>query len=296
MAAEPLVDRELLEKLERLTLKWQKSFPGLVGGHNASRFSGAGMEFLDHRNFHPGDDLRAVNWRAYMRLEKLFLKTFQIEPRVPVRVLLDVSRSMTTGEGAVSKFTYARRLAAALSYVGVVKLDTITLQPFSNRLHDPFPCGGGRHRFMPAADFLSALRPAAESDFLQTTRDFLGRYVQRGLIVVISDFLEDADCLKPLQYLADYGHELMLIQVWADEDRLPPWEGELELEDAETGRKLELSFDRAAREQYTKTFDEYAEQLRRLALRNGGRYSGLPTSMPVETAIFGPLVATRGLV
>jgi uncharacterized protein (DUF58 family) len=91
----PLLDREFLEKLERLTIHWQKSFAGLVGGHNMSRFAGAGQEFLDHRNFHHGDDLRAVNWRAYMRLEKLFLKMFQVEPRVPVRMLVDVSESMT---------------------------------------------------------------------------------------------------------------------------------------------------------------------------------------------------------
>src|SRR5450631_4342362 len=94
---DPVVDRHFLERLEHLTLHWQKSFPGLVGGHNSSRFAGSGLEFLDHRNFHQGDDLRAVNWRAYMRFEKLFLKMFQVEPRVPVRLLVDVSASMTVG-------------------------------------------------------------------------------------------------------------------------------------------------------------------------------------------------------
>ena len=69
---EPLVDRHFLERLERLTLHWQKSFAGNVGGHNLSHFAGPGQEFLDHRNFHQGDDLRAVNWRAYMRFEKLY--------------------------------------------------------------------------------------------------------------------------------------------------------------------------------------------------------------------------------
>ena len=68
-----------------------------MGGHNISHFSGPGQEFLDHRNFHHGDDLRAVNWRAYMRLEKLFLKMFQVEPRIPVRMMLDSSKSMSTG-------------------------------------------------------------------------------------------------------------------------------------------------------------------------------------------------------
>src|SRR5436190_20678662 len=117
MPSAPLLDRAFLEKLERLTIHWQKSFAGLVGGHNRSRFPGAGQEFLDHRNFHHGDDLRAVNWRAYLRLEKMFLKLFQVEPRVPVRVLLDHSASMTIDGGL--KLLYAKRLAAALFYVGL---------------------------------------------------------------------------------------------------------------------------------------------------------------------------------
>src|SRR3984893_18464893 len=95
MPSPPLLDRQFLEKLERLTIHWQKSFNGLVGGQNTSRVAGGGQEFLDHRHFHHGDDLRVVNWRAYLRLEKLFLKMFQIEPRVPVRFLIDSSISMS---------------------------------------------------------------------------------------------------------------------------------------------------------------------------------------------------------
>ena len=89
MKTDTLIDTAFLHKLERLAIQWQKSFPGLVGGHNISHFSGPGQEFLDHRQFHHGDDLRAVNWRAYLRLEKLFLKMFQVEPRIPVRIMLD---------------------------------------------------------------------------------------------------------------------------------------------------------------------------------------------------------------
>src|SRR5579859_1342119 len=121
MPAVPLLDRQFLEKLERLTIHWQKSFNGLVGGHNRSRFAGSGQEFLDHRQFHHGDDLRDVNWRAFLRLEKLFLKMFQLEPRIPVRILVDISGSMKTG--SPSKFDYGRKLAAALAYIGLVRLD-----------------------------------------------------------------------------------------------------------------------------------------------------------------------------
>jgi uncharacterized protein (DUF58 family) len=283
-----LIDRPMLEKLERLTIQWQKSHPGLVGGHNTSRFAGAGQEFLDHRNFTHGDDLRAVNWRAYLRLGKLFLKMFQLEPRIPVRVLVDISPSMSTG--AAPKFDYARKLAAALCYVGLVRLDAICLQPFSSKLHDSFTASGGRHRFQPAVNFLSALKPSGQTGFLSAARAFVARYPQPGLVLVISDFLDDEDCEKPLQFLADFGHELMLLHVWADEDREPPWDGELELEDAETGQRLELAFDADARARYTAEFDAYADELERVALRNSGRYVGISSSIPLEQAVFGALV------
>lgn len=293
MAEELLIDSRLLEKLERLTIQWQKSLSGLVGGHNTSRFAGSGQEFLDHRQFHHGDDLRGVNWRAFMRLEKLFLKLFQLEPRIPVRILVDISPSMATGEsssGSAAKFDYARKLAAALCYVGLVRLDSISLQPFSDRLGDAFTVSGGRYRFQPALRFLSALKPGGPTKFLQVARDFLTKFPQRGLTIIISDFLDDADCEKPLQYLADFGHELILLQVWSPDDREPPWEGELILEDAETGAGMQLAFGQDAHLAYTKAFDEYSTHLREIALRNGGRYLGLSTSTPIEEAIFGPMV------
>lgn len=294
---EPLLDTRFLERLERLTLHWDKSFPGLVGGHNASRFAGAGQEFLDHRVFHEGDDLRAVNWRAFMRLEKLFLKMFQVEPRVPVRLLLDVSTSMTAGHaaGEASKLELARKIAAALSYVGLVRLDTITLQPFADKLLEPYICGGGRHRFQPAEEFLRFLKPVGTTDFLHCTRQFITEYAQRGLLIVISDFLDDSDCLRPLQYLADFGHELMLVQLWGTEDRIPSGQGELELVDAESGHVVKLGFDEQARQEYTARFDHYAEEIRRLAQRNGGRYAAIPASTQLEEAMFGVLIRTRGV-
>ncbi len=287
MPQDTLIERSFLEKLERLTMRWQKSFPGLVGGHNLSRFSGPGQEFLDHRHFHEGDDLRAVNWRAFMRFEKLFLKMFRVEPHIPIRLLIDTSRSMSTGDGM--KFEYARKLAAALCYVGMVNLDSIVLQPFASKLADPMTCSGGRHRFAPAVEYLQKLEPRGRTDYFATVRQFISEYSQKGLLVVISDFLDDVDCERPLQYLADFGHELMLIQLWAEEDRTPPWEGELELADAETGVKMRIEFEAGAREQYTAAFEEYSKRLRRLALRNAGRYAGLSTAVPIEEAVFGGL-------
>jgi len=293
MPSSPLLDREFLEKLERLTIQWQKSFSGLVGGHNLSRFAGAGQEFLDHRNFHHGDDLRAVNWRAYLRLEKLFLKMFQVEPRVPVRLLLDTSASMMAHGGA--KFDYARKLAGALCYIGLVRLDSIEVHGFSNRLAQRILSSGGRHRFSVVMDGLSSMTAAGVTDYTAVVREFIGTFSQRGLVIVISDFLDDRDCERALQYMTDFGHELMLLQIWADEDRTPPWVGELDLRDAETGAALKLDFDEEARKRYVQAFDEHCGRLQSVALRSGGRYAGIATSQPLENVIFGELIRARGI-
>jgi len=293
MASAPLLDREFLEKLERLTIHWQKSFAGLVGGHNRSRFPGAGQEFLDHRNFHHGDDLRAVNWRAYMRLEKLFLKMFQVEPRVPVRLLLDTSASMLAHGGG--KFDYARKLAGALCYIGLVRLDSIEVHGFSNHLTHRVISSGGRHRFSRVVDGLSSMSASGITDYTAVVREFIGAFSQRGLVIVISDFLDDNNCERALQYLCDFGHELMLLQVWADEDRTPPWIGELELRDAETGAAMKLDFDEEARKRYVQSFDEYSAALQSIAARSGGRWAGIATSQSLESVIFGDLVRVRGI-
>jgi uncharacterized protein (DUF58 family) len=223
----------------------------------------------------------------------MFLKMFQIEPRVPVRMLLDTSASMAAGDG--EKFVYTRQLAAALCYVGLVRLDTIQVLPFASRLHEGLVSGGGRHRYRSVAAFLEPLKPGGVTDFLTVVREYLNEYPQRGLVIVISDFLDDSDCEKALQYLADYGNELMLVQLWSDEDRLPPWNGEVDLTDAENGARLHIQVDDEARRRYTEAFDAFAAGIREVALRNDGKYTGLPTSMALEEAIFGTMVRTRSI-
>lgn len=292
-APDPLLDRQSLERLERLALRWQRSFRGVLGGNNVSRFAGVGHEFLDHRHFHHGDDVRSVNWRAYLRLERLFLKMFRTEPRTPVRLLIDTSESMACGghSGGEAKFAYACRLAAAVCYVGLVRLETVVIYPFSDELGESYRAQGGRHRFAGASDFIGALSTGGRSNFLSTVREFSQRVSTPGLAVVFSDFLDEADCATALQRLASLGHELDLVQLVAPEDREPPWDGELDLEDAETGEVMRVQMDRERSQEYTAAFDEYCRGLEQTVLRHEGRYSRMPTDRPWEDALYGALMA-----
>jgi hypothetical protein len=169
------------------------------------------------------------------------------------------------------------------------------LQPFTSELGDSFTCGGGRHRFVPAVNFLTQLTVTGHTDYLQVARQFVAKYPQRGLLIIISDFLDEHDPGKPLQFLTDFGHELQLIHLWAEEDRVPPWEGQLDLHDAETGEKIEVTFDATSRDAYTASFDEFAQDIQRAGLRNGGKYVGISTTTTIEEAVFGPLVRAGGI-
>jgi hypothetical protein len=135
---------------------------------------------------------------------------------------------------------------------------------------------------------------------LEVARLFINKYPKPGLAVVISDFLDDADVLQPLQYLADFGHELLWRQVWTDFDRDPGASGDFRLQVAETGGELELSLNEPTRQAYIEEFDLYCRQVEDLALRNGGRYAGFSTSVQLEDAVFravdwaGTTAARRG--
>src|SRR5581483_8439970 len=117
---------------------------------------------------------------------------------------------------------------------------------------------GGRHRFVNTINFLTRLNCTGRAKYLEVAREFASRYEQPGLLIAISDFFDEGDCLRPLQFLSDFGHELLLIHVYADEDRTPPWDGQLDITDAETGAHIELTLDRRAREEYEAAFDVHA--------------------------------------
>ena len=294
-APQPLLNQEVLERLERLALHWQKSFHGLLGGQITSRYAGVGHEFHDHRRFQHGDDLRAVNWRVYLRLERVFLKMFLAEPRTPIRLFLDASESMACGaeESAPenSKFAYACRLAAALCYVGLVRLETIAIHPFAAGLGKSFRAEGGRHRFARAAAFIGDLSTAGSSDFRATVREFLSRNPSPGFAIFLSDFLDEPDGLKALGHMSDQSHEVALVQLAGPQDRTPPWRGQIELIDAESGVASSMHLTAEDVERHATAYDTFCSEVEYIAKRNRGSYLHLNTDIVLEQALFGPLVA-----
>ncbi len=282
MALPLSLDREFLKTLEQVSLLCRTSLAGTVGAEHRSRTHGPGLEFADYRPYSLGDDPRSLDWNAYLRLGKLFLKIYQTEQHIPVRILLDRSESMDCEGTGESKFVYAQRLAATFAYVALLHLDAVAVAPFGERLNKPLVVSGGRDRFWPVLQFLGNLSCAGKTDLFGAAKEFMGNFLSRGIVVVISDFFDEQGCDRAVKLFSSAGHDFVLIQVHSAEEQKPSAEGELILEDAETGAQRVVECSPTNTALYEQRFSEFSDGLRLLALRNGGRYARAATNIPYQ--------------
>ena len=284
------LDPEFLKTLEELTLLSRDDLSGVVGADHRSRTVGPGLEFSDYRRYSSGDDPRSVDWSAYLRLGKLFLKTYQTEERIPIRLLVDCSESMRCDP---AKFSYALHLAAAFSYLALLHLDTVAIAPFATRLSKPLVVAGGRESFWTIAEFLGRMTGGGQTDIYFSTKEFLARFPSRGTVLLLSDFFDDEGTQRSVEILRMKGHDLVLVQVHTPEEQRPTVFGELLLEDAETGQKRAVESSAESAAVYERNFSEFSTRLQRLALRNGGRYARAVTSLPFEEFVLRGLHRSR---
>jgi uncharacterized protein (DUF58 family) len=296
MAAPLLLDRDFLKTLEETTLLCREDLTGPIGADHRSRSHGPGMEFADYRRYTAGDDPRFHDWNAYLRLGKLFLKIFETERHVPVRILLDSSESMDCEEGMPeTKFLYARRLAATFCYLALLRLDTTAVIPFADRLQKPIQVAGGRENFWPILQFLSESKVTGGTDLYRCAKEFVSNFPSRGIAVIISDFFDEEGARRSMEVLRSAGHDFVVVQVHTADEQRPSAFGELLLEEAETGvrRTIECSREKAAL--YEKAFLEFSTKLQRLAVRNGGRYARAVTNIPYQDFVLQSLRSGRVL-
>jgi uncharacterized protein (DUF58 family) len=290
-----LLDRDFLKTLEEITLLCREDLTGPIGAEHRSRSHGPGLEFADYRRYSAGDDPRFLDWSAYLRLGKLFLKIFETERHVPVRILLDSSESMDCEEAVESKFFYAQRLAATFCYLALLRLDVTAVVPFAEGLHKPIQVAGGRENFWPILQFLGDLSSKGGTDLYRGAKEFVANFPSRGIAVVISDFFDEEGAKRSMEVLRSAGHDFVIVQVHSAEEQRPSAFGELMLEEAETGirRTIECSREKAAL--YEKTFLEFSNRLQRLAVRNGGRYARAVTNIPYQEFVLQSLRSGRVL-
>jgi uncharacterized protein (DUF58 family) len=282
MSAAPrpdLTDRAFLAELEGLRVLSRKVFRGQMRGERRSRSKGQSVEFVDFRPYISGDDLRRIDWNLYGRMERHFVKLFEEEEDLRLYIILDRSASMEYG--SPSKFDVARRLAAGLSHIILSNHETVSVSVFASDYQVLSSPARGKGKIHPILRKLSALTSEGSGQLGPAVRRFASHTRKSGMVVVISDFMltEGIDVLGPL---LGSGHQVELIQVLAPEEINPALTGDLELVDAESGERVEVSMGVHVIRKYHQRLAALQEELKRFALRAGGDYFLYNTSTPLK--------------
>ncbi len=261
----PVVDAEALKDLEHLLLVSRRLGGGLLCTPRA-RLPAGGTQLSGHRDYAPGDDYRRVDWSLCARHDELLVRQFQGEADCPVYILLDCSGSMALGRPR--KFDVARKVAVALAYVALSRLDPVSVLAFSDRiLADSGPMRG-KARILKLAGFLEGLAPRPEpTDLRLVAEQLVVRGQRRGLAVWVSDWCDPKGFARGLDTLRRSSYQPRVIQLCDPREAEPEAIGDLELVDPETGTSQEVRLTERHLARYRRLYAEFLDSLRSYCFR-----------------------------
>ena len=284
---------EFLKKLERLRLVAKRLSWGGAKGEHPSLRRGFSLEFSDYRKYQTGDDLRYVDWNVYRRLERLWLKLFTAEEEMNIYLLIDASRSMA--EGNPPKIEYAKRIAAALGYIGLKNLDKVGGAGFSSELIAPLSLGRGKKQILSLFNFLSALICEGETDLRASLQTFSSLFPRPGLIVLVSDLFDPGGWRAGLEELAGKRHQLLVIHILdSGELEIAP-RGDLSLYDVESERERKLFLDGELLQRFQRELESYCGEIESFCRSRRIDYLRTTTSVPFEDFVLLALREARSV-
>jgi uncharacterized protein (DUF58 family) len=293
-ASEPLLSADFLAKLEQLELTSRKIFLGRFKGERLTKRRGASVEFADYKNYVIGDDLRFLDWNLFARLDRLFIKLFIEEEDLHFHIILDNSLSMDFG--APSKLHYARQVAAALGFIGLVNQDRVAFHVVNSDLSATLSPLRGRKSLWRMIKFLEDLAPApGPSNLRSALRTFTIRNSGRGLAVLLSDFMDKDGFEEPLRYLIARQMDVYVIQVLSQEETEPDLLGDLRLIDIEDSDVTEVTANALLIKRYKENLAAYQESLREFCAQRGIAYLFTSNQAPFEKLVL-TYLRQRGLV
>jgi len=288
-----LLAPEFFSKLEHLELVAKRLLMGRFKGDRLSKRKGTSVEFADHRHYVVGDDFRFLDWNLYARLDKLFIRLFQEEEDLQLNVLVDVSKSMDFG--TPTKLHYAKQLAAALAYIGLVNMDRVGVGALSDR-YLPGPRSLRGKKSLPRLlEFLESLEASPHGELSAGVKSFCVQAGTRGIVVLISDFLDKAGFEDPLRMMLARRMEVYAIQILAPEEIDPALQGDLRLVDVEDDDLAEITVTPALIKRYRSNLAAYQHALADFCRQRGIQFMSASTAEPFEKLVLTQL-RQRGLV
>jgi uncharacterized protein (DUF58 family) len=293
IAQSPLLSPQLLAQLEKLELVSRKIFRGRIKGERHSKRKGQSVEFADFRSYVPGDDLRFIDWNTYARLDRLFLKMFLEEEDLHFYALIDASNSMDFG--TPTKLEYAKQLAAALGFIGLVRGDRVRLETLGQSARVPGPILRGRRSLWQMMDQLSQIQPEESISLTQGVKNFCLRNSGKGILLLMTDLMDKTGYDAALRYLVSQHMDVYVIQILSAEEINPDIKGDLKLLDCEDADVAEITASAPLLARYKRTLSAFIEGARNFCNRRGMNYLMARTDLPVDKLVSGYL-RTRGLV
>jgi uncharacterized protein (DUF58 family) len=291
--AKPLLDSLFLAKLEQLELVTRKIFLGVMKGERRSKRKGQSVEFADYRNYTKGDDLRFLDWNIYGRLDRLFIRLFMEEEDLHFYLLIDNSLSMDFG--TPTKLHYARQVAAALGFIGLVNMDRVVIEAFNERLTQSLPAVRGRRSLFRMLDFLHKLEPAGPSNLRDSLKAFSLKSSGKGVVVLLTDLMDKGGYEEALRYLVARQFDIYVIQILSQEETDPEILGDLKLIDVEDGDEAEITVSSALIERYKKNLAAYQSSVQNYCNRRGITYLFTSNQVPFDRLVL-TYLRQRGLV
>ena len=279
-----------LSAVADLELVSKRIVDGTIAGLHRSPFHGYSAEFSQYRHYRPGDDLKYVDWKLFARTDRVYTKQFRETTNLVAQIAVDTSASMDyAGAGRVTKFEYARLLAAALAQLVSRQGDAVGLVTYAESIRQFLPSRGGQAHLRAV---LLALERATASGGTNTAAA-LARTIEllkrRGLLIVLSDLYdEDEQVERAIMRAAHIGHEAIVLHVLTREELSLPFRGEVEVEDPETGRRV-MSNGAASARAYRAAFSDFLERWRERCATHGVDYVRVFTDMPLDAALRGYL-------
>lgn len=291
-----LLDRDFITRIEQLELVSRKIISGRLKGERRSRRRGQSTEFADYRPYVHGDDTRFLDWNIYARLDRLFLRLYEEQEDLSVNILIDRSASMKFGDP--DKFEYARRIAAALGYIGLVNQDRVRIGAFAGNLDMVFAPARGRRQIWKLLDVLEKLStdPDGATNLTRGCQDFALAHRLSGIVILLSDFFDRSGFEGALRYLlASPSTETYVFHILAPQELDPELVGDLRLVDCEDGVSADVSISRPLLKRYRATLDAFRAEIQKYCSRRGMHYVFSSTATPFDRLILDYL-RRRGLL
>lgn len=293
VAQSNLLSPELLAQLERLELVTRKIFRGQMKGERRSRRKGQSVEFADFRNYVAGDDLRLLDWNLYARLDKLIIKLFMEEEDLHFYSLIDSSLSMDYGNP--TKLEFAKQLAAALAFVGLIRADRVRVETLGQGPGDRGPAWRGRASSWRMLQHVEAIQPGEQASLAAGVKNFCLRNPGKGIVVFITDLMDKTGYEEALKYFVSHEVDCYLIHVLSQEELEPDVKGDLRLVDCEDQDEAEITASAPLLNRYKQTLNSFVQGAQEFCARRGIHYLLANNQTPIETLVASHL-RKRGLV